>query len=183
MKRPRVWAAVKGIPAAAWRRRIEVKVEPREDRAQPGTKLDRDPRPPLGIRIRYAVIMAALATVGIGTGVAWHNTDSLSTQGERLKTVVASNTSLTHRVAALASQNSALVARVAHDERQTCVIQARGLPAGHDLAAAMADIHELLLLPSSQQPPPVVAVIIADLNGQLSAYLTLESHQPASRTC
>lgn len=137
------------------RRHVEVKVQPREDRATLGTKLDRDHRLPLAFRIRYAIVMAAFLTVAIAAAVAIRNTSKLD--------------SLSHRVAT--------------DEHNTCVIQARGLPAGHDLAAAMADIHELLLLPSPQRPPPVVAVIIADLNGQLSAYLTLESRQPASRAC
>lgn len=64
-----------------------------------------------------------------------------------------------------------------------CEIQARGLPAGHDLAAAMSDLHILVTFPSTRHVPPAAAVVLADLNGALSAYLALEAKQPASKKC
>lgn len=151
------------------RRRVEVKVEPREDRAKPGTKLDRDHRLPLGVRVRYAVIMAAILTVAIAAAVAYRNTT-------RLSTVTSNNATLAHEVARL-------LQRVATDEHNTCVIQARGLPAGHDLAAALSNLHSLVTLPEPRRPPPAVAVLIAGLNGALTGYLSLEAQQPAGRTC
>lgn len=130
----------------------------------------------LAFKVRYGMIMAAILTVAIGAGIAYHNTTKLSS-------VAGHNTALTHRVAMLARANAALVARVAHDEHATCVIQARGLPAGHDLAAALSNLHSLVTLPEPRRPPPAVAVLIAGLNGALTGYLSLEAKQPASRSC
>lgn len=76
-----------------------------------------------------------------------------------------------------------LTARVANDEFDTCVIQRRGLPAGHELAASMSEIHALLTLPSPTPPPPPVAAILSSLNGHLATYLTIEAKQPRSRSC
>lgn len=103
--------------------------------------------------------------------------------------------------------------RVTRDEHSTCVIQKRGLPAGHQLADAMTDIHELLsvllLLPPASPARPVSktdrqravptgatgssgltgtagAVLrgfAVDLNDHLSQYLAAESEQPGTRTC
>lgn len=150
--------------------------KPDDDRVTAGTKAHRDRRPSIRSRVRYGVIMAAILTVAIGAGIAYHNTTKLSS-------VAGHNTALTRRVAALASENSALVARVASDEQKTCLIQSRGLAANHDLAAALGNLHSLVTLPEPQQPPPAVAVVVAGLNGALSAYLSLEAKQPATRSC
>lgn len=164
-------------------KRVEIKREPVEDRSQPGTKADREHKLPLPFIVRYRVLMAAIAVVATAAGVAWRNTEKLSTQGHNQAVQGAELQQLAMANHRLAVQNRRLTLRVARDEHKTCLIQQRGLPAGHDLAAAMADIHGLLTLPSTQTPPPAVAVIVADLNGELSAYLKLEGQQPPSRRC
>lgn len=91
----------------------------------------------------------------------------------------------------LRGEVKALVKRLSDDEFKTCKIQSRGLPASHDLAAAMADIHSLLIQKphtpaqraAAQQTPPNVKRIVRDLNRNLAAYLALESKQPPGRTC
>lgn len=71
-------------------------------------------------------------------------------------------------------------------QHSACVIQARGLPAGHDLAAAMGEIHSLLTLPraagSAPTPAPVESILSA-LNANLAAYTALEAKQPSHRKC
>lgn len=85
-------------------------------------------------------------------------------------------------------------AELRRDERNTCLIQQRGLPAGHELAATMADIHALLTLPptaatkrqQSQVPPKLLAHelhLVTDLNTHLAKYSRAESRQPATRKC
>lgn len=79
----------------------------------------------------------------------------------------------------------------ASDEHSACIIQARGLPAGHELAASMADIHALLTLPptstaqrlAAKNTPANVTAIIADLNMHLAKYSAAEDKQPAHRSC
>lgn len=81
--------------------------------------------------------------------------------------------------------------RIVHDEHATCTIQARGLPAGHELATSMADIHALLTIkPTSKaqklaakQTPAATLAIVSDLNMHLAKYQTLEAGQPKSRSC
>lgn len=76
--------------------------------------------------------------------------------------------------------------RISNDEQQTCVIQARGLPAGHELAASMKDIHALLTFPPSPGSRPVprpVRTVVNDLNQHLAKYLRDESKQPQTRAC
>jgi hypothetical protein len=87
---------------------------------------------------------------------------------------------------------STLTARVAGDEHATCVIQARGLPAGHALKNAMVDIHTLLTLPLTpaqvaqrrkSPPSPQLLGLLANLDRNLGVYAELEDKQPATRTC
>lgn len=103
--------------------------------------------------------------------------------------------------------------RVSRDEHASCIIQARQLPAGHQLAAVMTDLHELLAVlltlppasPSRPVPKPdrqrtvatgatgptgttgVASIVLhgfaVDLNGHLVRYLSLEAQQPSSRHC
>lgn len=77
-------------------------------------------------------------------------------------------------------------AKMSHDEHSACVIQARGLPASHQLADSLGDIHTLLTLPAPPGSPPVpksITAVINDLNMHLANYQLLESGQPQSRTC
>jgi hypothetical protein len=84
-----------------------------------------------------------------------------------------------------------LTDRISDDEHSTCKIQAQGLPAGHELAVAMRDIHILLTLkPESEAQklaalnmPADVKIILADLNMHLALYQTYESMQPQTRQC
>jgi hypothetical protein len=84
-----------------------------------------------------------------------------------------------------------LTNRVSSDEHATCIIQARGLPASHELAASMADIHKLLTVPPvsaaqkarQKATPAHVLAIVKDLNAHLAVYQGLESKQPATRSC
>jgi hypothetical protein len=99
-------------------------------------------------------------------------------------TIDLSNTA--DKTSRLASANSMLVRRVIRDEDATCLIQARGLPAGHQLAATMRDIHTILTLPptpGAAPTPPAVSELITDLNQHLSAYLKAEKQQPQERSC
>lgn len=76
--------------------------------------------------------------------------------------------------------------RVSSDEHSTCLIQARGLPAGHQLSDSMADIHVLLTVPRtahSAPVPPAIAKVLADLNGHLAAYTADEATLPHTRIC
>jgi hypothetical protein len=86
----------------------------------------------------------------------------------------------------LARENAQLVKRVAMDEHDTCVIQARGLPAGHQLAASMKVIYVLLTLPvapgAAKTPAPIEKLILT-LDHHLAAYLHAEAKQPPTRTC
>lgn len=90
-----------------------------------------------------------------------------------------------------ATQATLLGRRLSSDEHATCIIQARGLPASHELAASMRDIHTLLTLrPQSraqklaaESTPSSVKVLLADLDLHLSRYQSAEAKQPATRTC
>lgn len=76
--------------------------------------------------------------------------------------------------------------RVTSDEQRTCSIQARGLPAGHELAASMRDIHSLLTIPPAPDAPPTpprVTWIVKALDGHLAAFLRDEAKQPHGRAC
>lgn len=93
---------------------------------------------------------------------------------------------------ATASHQATRVAkRVATDEQTTCQIQARGLPAGHELAASMQGIYALLTLPAqskaqklaAKNEPESVHRVVASLDQHLAAYLKAEARQPQTRAC
>lgn len=79
--------------------------------------------------------------------------------------------------------------RLRADEHQACVIQARGLPAGHHLATAVGDIAKLLQASRLQTMHPARGVsaqalrLLIDLEVHADAYATLESRQPGSQSC
>lgn len=78
--------------------------------------------------------------------------------------------------------------RVSVDERVTCMVQARGLPASRHLAATIGDIADLISASTIQAdrkrgvPAPVIHVL-EDLHSQASAYSALVGQQPATRHC
>lgn len=117
----------------------------------------------LGLAVAVLASLALIATVVIGSKTARRNTHNLAV--------------LTHRVI--------------QDEHRTCVIQRRGLPAGHALAVSMGDIYKLLTLkPTSQAQrlaaritPSNVKAIIADLDSHLARYEKREAKQPHTRSC
>jgi hypothetical protein len=116
-------------------------------------------------RVQYAIAMASFFVVAVAATVAIRNTSDLSTTS--------------HEV-------NHLVKRVAMDEHNTCVIQARGLPAGHQLAASMKVIYVLLTLPvapGAAKTPPKIERLVLDLDSHLAAYLHAEAKQPPTRTC
>lgn len=79
-----------------------------------------------------------------------------------------------------------LTSRVTLDEASTCAIQARGLPASHELSSSMSDIYRLLTLPRGVKAPPPdprVTAIVTDLTPHLSSYVLITSKQPQSRKC
>lgn len=129
-------------------------------------------RDPLALKVRYWIVMLAFLAAAAGATVAIRNTAKVDTTA--------------HRVSVLARQNAALVKRVADDEHATCVIQARGLPAGHQLAATMKYIYVLLTLPpapGAAQTPPKIEKLILALDSHLAAYLKAEAKQPPTRSC
>lgn len=65
------------------------------------------------------------------------------------------------------------------DEVTSCHVQSVGLPASHDLAAALKDQAELDALDVS----PVAVQLEVGFNTHLDAYLALEGKQPTHRTC
>lgn len=81
--------------------------------------------------------------------------------------------------------------KLSADEARTCQIQARGLPAGHELSAAMVDIYALLTVrPTSRaqrlaakNETPHVKALVADLTAHLAKYKAAEASEPHGRTC
>jgi hypothetical protein len=93
-----------------------------------------------------------------------------------------------------ASTAQGAAARVVADEHATCVIQKRGLPAGHALSSVIGYIHALLTLPPTPEQRAALAAlprayvkreqaIILALNRSSALYTRLEGHQPLTRTC
>ena len=82
------------------------------------------------------------------------------------------------------------------DEQASCLIQARGLPASHELASSLQDFHMLLsaLITQSAENPQrhmtayqqVAAqqdlATVKALNASLGSYEQLEAEQPQTRT-
>lgn len=99
-----------------------------------------------------------------------------------------------HQLAAGASATaqslSALTARVAGDERESCLIQRAQLPAGRALDAVMFDIHALLTLPRTRAErraqghlPRREKRLIRRLDRSLATFNRLERATPPTRTC
>lgn len=87
-----------------------------------------------------------------------------------------------------------LLSRVSGDEHRTCLIQQRGLPAGHALANVVSDLHFLVALPLTTEAknrlahlsPGLRTLELAryhDLSVSAARYTQLEAKQPAGRRC
>lgn len=77
-------------------------------------------------------------------------------------------------------------AKQSSDEHSFCVVQARGLPASHHLAAGFQDIGQLLALANPQrlaQLPARQRDLYDSLRDNSNAYARIESKQPQSRQC
>ena len=75
----------------------------------------------------------------------------------------------------LASWN---VVRAASDQHAICKIQQAWLPAGHEIASALADVQKLTADPLTPAGP-----IEQDLVANIGKYEASEAHVPASLTC
>jgi hypothetical protein len=84
----------------------------------------------------------------------------------------------------ITSQHTA--GRLTRDEHETCIIQARGLPASRLQTHAWADIQTLISIPhphTGPPPPPRLVHLAENLRTTLAAYTKIETKQPATRTC
>lgn len=140
------------------------------------------------VRFALMMIVALIATYAAWT--AKTTADSSSRQSAATADQSRIVTRLAGQNAQLTGEIAALLQRVAGDERRTCQIQAQGLPAGHQLAASMRAIHELLTIrPTAAQrahaalEPPAVRHALASLNRHLALYLAAEARQPVGRAC
>ena len=115
-------------------------------------------------------------------------------QVRQLAVHITSNARATADAAALAATAAALATsiaqRIAADEQATCLIQAKVLPTGHELAASLHDMHRLVLPPATaaqrrwkRDEPPALRRVIRDLAWHLAAYQRDEKKVPMSRNC
>lgn len=80
------------------------------------------------------------------------------------------------RVAHVASQQG-------HDERTTCEIQARGLPAVHLLTRVLFEVEPLLVPQAHQVLPAPLQKDVDALRKNIAAYVAIEGRQPSARRC
>lgn len=76
--------------------------------------------------------------------------------------------------------------KISDDEHSSCVIQARGLPAGHHLASVVGDIGMLLGLADRKRLaalPGEQRALYDSLRDNSNAYARAERHQPQHRSC
>jgi hypothetical protein len=76
---------------------------------------------------------------------------------------------------------------VQNNQRSTCTVQSRGLPASHHLSKAMGDLSTILNDLNDNGLIPVLSSsgdkTLTDLEAQTAAYSSIESRQPNSRNC
>lgn len=144
------------------------------------------------------LVWVALLTAGFGATRAF---DGASTADHAARQALAAAAGAQHAasqaLAAVAGAQAdtndlaALTARVARDERQSCLIQQRQLPAGRVLSRIMVNIHGLLSVPATRAqrraglwpPSPRVRRLLHNLNVRLGQYRRLERRQPRTRHC
>lgn len=127
----------------------------------------------LGWLLRPAPRIWTLAVLGIALG-------ALMLYGFRIQT--------DHQ---LSSRLSTVQNHQTRDEHTTCVIQAQGLPAGHQLSATMSALYQLLSLRpttkaerlAASQIPASEKALLEKLALHLHRYTLAESKQPPSRSC
>jgi hypothetical protein len=138
--------------------------------------------------VLYGAVIVLLVGFALGLSIAINQNND---------TIHKARSALSNTQAALANtkvalqQSQAALAEVKTQARMSCTIQARGLPAGHELAATMNDIHKLLLhrptTPAERrqaaQTSPAVRRVVRDLNRHLAAYQRAEHKQPHTRRC
>jgi PAS domain S-box-containing protein len=150
----------------------------------------------------YAAVVGLVVAFALGLTIAIsHSTDAshnAQTAATAVKDQVARNinTSMRAQAASIQARQAARQAQQAllaikAQAHASCVIQARGLPAGHELADSMSDIHRLLTLrpttsaqrQSAADEPAPVRALLADLNQHLTNYQQAEARQPHHRKC
>jgi hypothetical protein len=126
------------------------------------------------------VVFACCIVTGILLGVALGDTN----------TVARRSADQQHTISSQQHAITDLVRRLAGDEHQSCVIQARGLPGGHYLAIIISDVHDLFTIPltaaqraQESQAPPGYLSIERSLAYYTGLYTDVESTQPKHRSC
>jgi hypothetical protein len=106
------------------------------------------------------------------------------------KSLSKSNQTAIHRLNGVSNRIVSVQSRINKDEAQTCTVQARGLPAGHDLATTIGDISVFLsdltsMSPPSErnQTPPKIEALLEAIVKNGRAYAKIEAKQPKTRTC
>lgn len=85
-----------------------------------------------------------------------------------------------------AANDNARVQRHLHnDELATCVVQARGLPAGHRLAMGLGALVTFLkeVIPPNAPLKPKQASALHAVEDGLGSYASIEAQQPQTRSC
>lgn len=95
-------------------------------------------------------------------------------------------TNATARVAAgaaAAAKNA--TDRIANDEKTSCQIQSRGLPASHTLTRIFAEVQPLFVPRPGEnaQLPPYLQKDITMLKADIATYVRIEEGQPFHRSC
>ena len=167
---------------------VRVRPERPEDRLTPGTKAERDPKPPLGIRVRYGIAIVLSIAAAYVAGTAVQKAQTSHDTAQHAKATAAQAAAQAARTRQLTDQVAALTRRLATDEHATCTIQARGLPASHDLAAFVSSINGLLRLsnPARERAngaTPAALRLLATMERSSGAYTRIEAKQPRMRTC
>ena len=140
------------------------------------------------IRAAVPIIVALIAGYGASHAVDVAGNAQGSAASARSAAQSAQQAAMS--ASAYLGQVKALEQRLSRDEHASCLIEARGLPAGHALVGIMADIHVLLTRPptraerrAERHEPRKVRLFLDALNGNLATYTRLEAAQPHSRKC
>lgn len=141
---------------------------------------------------RWATVLsiAMVASIGLGAWGFIRASSRSDTLGNRAN--VASAKAVSAQTLALQLQQFG--SRLGIDEHASCLIQARGLPAGHQLVGVLADLHRLLTLPPTSASRArarsiprwelrIERHVVKDLNHHLAVFGRLERSQPPTISC